>query len=102
MFKLIALCVFVVAASAFSCQPTIQGTQYNLNPLISPNGAWNFTAPFNGTNWTFQIQLCGPVDPQPVAACNPNSAVNMISSDEKECISLGDSNVYAWDTVFNI
>eukprot|EP01116_Phalansterium_solitarium_P003984 TRINITY_DN14852_c1_g1_i1.p2 TRINITY_DN14852_c1_g1~~TRINITY_DN14852_c1_g1_i1.p2 ORF type:complete len:175 (+),score=69.84 TRINITY_DN14852_c1_g1_i1:103-627(+) len=88
---------FVFACSAINCKPNVGGKQYDFTGLKPTNGSYLFQAPFNGSTWWFQVNICDNVHPQTVAACTVNAPVNLISLDQKTCIPLGSIDVSAWD-----
>jgi len=89
-------------ATQYNCKPTVNGIQYDFTSLAAQNGSYLASGAINGTNYIFQIQICGDVSPQPYSACSVASPINQLTTNKSICYALADSAVYAWDnTPFN-
>jgi len=89
-------CAVCVYSASFPCNTILNGKKYDFSALVAQNGSYSWTAPVNGTDMQWQVQICGDVD-DVFNSCSSASPVNMITTDNSTCTNLGDSNVYSWD-----
>jgi len=86
-----------INCSTISCTPTINGKKYDFTSIVSPTGKYQWQADWNGTLYTWQLQVCGDITNQTFKSCTHDSPINQITPDGNQCTYVGETLVSAWD-----
>jgi len=97
LFLVVLCAIGACVGTTISCNPTINGQTFDFTPLVAKNGSFLWQVPFNGSNFYFQVQLCGDVTSPISTACSGPAPVYQISADKSHCLALGSTAVSAWD-----
>jgi len=90
-------CASSIQSAQVTCGTTVNGKTVDLSPLIAKNGSYLISAPWNGTAYEFEIQICENVQTRFKTCINVPSPVNQINAKTEECINVGDITTTAWD-----
>jgi len=92
---LLIVCACAITVSAF-CGTTVNGKKVDLSVLTAKNGSYDIDATWNGTKYTFELQVCDNVESR-FKGCTVPSPVNQIDPATGECVNVGDLTTTAWD-----
>lgn len=77
--------------------PCSRGYYWTQPVLAAEGNLYNAYAPNSAVNFTFELQICGPVLTKfPLICNNTNSAINVIDAAGTSCISVSDATVSAF------